>query len=369
MTRASGSLRALIFALALVTAGAGALAGPAVAVAHSPSAASLLFAALRAFPGLASVASSILGNSINLGSDGRLTVLIVGSDFRYTRNIGERLDAMIVATINPQTKQMAAISIPRDTGNLPLPDPKDTYHGKVNSLLGHYRKITATKSAALEKVRQTVAFALNIQIDYIVFNRFPGFDALVDAIGGVNVDIPSEIRDPRIIDALGPPKGARFAAGTAVLEQGTSATKCYGVQPPIDWSLVMDCHHALIYVRSRHGTIGTVGNNDWKRDARQQQFLAAAVAKVIANGSGAALTSARNAAQSLPNDIYTTLPIGDDANLLALFDLFNGAQNQPLLTAVLKPNKYAHHVAGTRRYELNLPIVRALTAQWFGPVS
>ena len=369
MTRASGSLRALILALALVTAGAGALAGPVVAAAKSPSAASLLLGALRAFPGIASSASSILGNSIDLGGDGRLTVLIVGSDHRYTRNIGERLDAMIVATINPQTKQMAAISIPRDTGNLPLPDPNDTYHGKVNSLLGHYRKTVGTRNAALEKVRQTIAYALNIEIDYLVFDRFPGFDALVDAIGGVNVDIPLEIRDPRIIDALGPPKGARFVAGTSVLEQGTSATKCYGVQPPIDWTLVMDCHHALIYVRSRHGTVGTLGNSDWKRDARQQQFMAAAVAKVISNGSGAALTNARDAAQSMPNDIYTTLPIGDDANLLALFDLFNGAQNQPLLTAVLKPNKYAYHVAGTRRYELRLDVVRALTAQWFGPVS
>src|SRR4051812_6281268 len=280
--------RALIGGLIFALTGLGSLAGPALASAQNPTALGLLGSALRAFPAAGQLASKVLGNSLNLGSDGRLTVLIAGSDFRYTRNIGERFDALIVATINPDTKQVAAIGIPRDTGNIPLPDPHDTYHGKVNSLLGHYKKIVGSRPGAIEKVREAIAYALQIEIDYVVVNRFPGFDALVDAIGGVNVDIPLEIRDPRIIDALGPPKGARFIAGTNVLEQGANGTKCFGVQPPIDWTLVMDCHRALIYVRSRHGTVGGAGNSDWKRDARQHQFLAAAVAKVIANGSGAA---------------------------------------------------------------------------------
>ena len=268
---ATVSTRAAIVALTLVMTGSGALAGPALASAHSVSAFGLLTSALRAFPALRSAASGLLGNSLDLGTDGRLTILVVGSDFRYTRHIGERLDTVIVATINPQTKQMAAVSIPRDTGNMPLPDPTDTYHGKVNSLYSHYKRLTGSRDAALEKFRQAIAYVLQVEIDYVAFARFPGFDALVDAAGGVNVNIPAEIRDPRVYDDLTQPKGAKFLAGTNVLEQGTSATKCYGTPAPItDWSLVPDCHHALIYVRSRHGSVGPYANNDWKRDARQQ---------------------------------------------------------------------------------------------------
>jgi LCP family protein required for cell wall assembly len=363
------SLRAFAVALAIVMAGSGALAGPALGSARSSSALDLLFGALNAFPGLRSVASAVIGNNIDLGKDGRLTIMVVGSDYRYTRHIGERLDAVIVATINPTTKQIAAVSIPRDTGNLPLPDPGDTYHGKVNSLYAHYRKITGSRNAALEKFRQAIAKTLNVEIDYLVFTRFPGFDALVDAVGGVNVDIAAEIRDPTIIDALGKPRGARFVVGNNVLEQGASATQCYGTPAPItDWSQVPVCHHALIYMRSRHGKVGTAANSDWKRDGRQQSFLYAAVRRVLANGNGSALTGLSSTARSMPNDIYTTLPISDPGDLLALYDLFDGAQNVPLETAVLKPTKYAYKVAGTRRYELRLDVVRALTAQWFAPV-
>ena len=90
---------------------------------------------------------------------------------------------------------------------------------------------------------------------------------------------------------------------------------------------------------------------------------------MIGSGNGTPLTDLRDASENLPSDFYTTLPLNDDANLLALFDLFDGAQNQPLLTAVFKPPVYSHHIAGTRRYELYLDVVRALTAQWFAPVS
>ena len=358
------SVRLVATSLVLVLAGFGSLAGPTMAVGADANDVRLAQPARcvhsRDLPRLP---SSLLGNSLASASDGRLTVLIVGSDHRYTRNIGERLDALIVATINPRPSRWPRSAFHATRATLPLPDPNDTYHGKVNSLLASLQAGRPTRAtAALEMVRQTIAYALKIEIDYVVFNRFPGFDAMVDAIGGVNVDIPLEIRDPRIIDALGPPKGARFVAGTNVLEQGTSATKCYGVQPPIDWSLVMDCHHALIYVRSRHGKIGTaatttgsvthVSSSSWPRPWPRSS----------ANGSGSALTRcpgrcAEPAQRHLHDSAYRRY-----ANLLALFNLFNGAQNQPILSAVLKPNKYAHHVPGTGRYELKLDVVRALTA-------
>ena len=42
----------------------------------------------------------------------------------------------------------------------------------------------------------------------------------------------------------------------------------------------MDCHRALVYVRSRKGTIGSGTNNDYKRSLRQQKFIFEAIRRV-----------------------------------------------------------------------------------------
>jgi len=65
------------------------------------------------------------------------------------------------------------ISIPRDTGMLPLPDPNDTRKGKVNSMYAHYKRIgLGTREDALDRMREAIAYALDIEIDYVIY-RLP----------------------------------------------------------------------------------------------------------------------------------------------------------------------------------------------------
>jgi hypothetical protein len=124
-----------------------------------------------------------------------------------------------------------------------------------------------------------------------------------------------------------------------------------------------------MYVRSRHGP----GNNDWVRAHRQQGFLMSAVQRVLgqsnAGNSYAPLYALGSKARSMPTDFYTTLPIGTNADLFALYSLLNGASSGNFNQAVLKPPTYAHNVAGSSKQELNIPAVRALMASWFGPVN
>jgi hypothetical protein len=160
---------------------------------------------------------------------------------------------------------------------------------------------------------------------------------------------------------------------------GTSAEHCHGTPAPINWAKVPPCYRALLYVRSRHGKVGTANNSNYKRDKRQQRFLLSAVARTVVmlgadpNTDQPAfdtLGALRDSAvgRMTQNDFWTDLPITEDEDLLALFNLFNGAQGQPFLSATLKPSKYAYHVKQTRKYALKLPVVRALTAEWFAPV-
>ncbi|MEA2677037.1 MAG: polyisoprenyl-teichoic acid--peptidoglycan teichoic acid transferase [Chloroflexota bacterium] len=322
------------------------------------------------FPALGSGLQFLVGpSSLDYGSDGRLTVLVVGSDYRSTRP-GERLDAVMVATINPLTHQMAAVSIPRDTGELPLPDPNDTYKGKVNSLFRHYKDLGNNREVALDLMRATIAYALDIEIDNVAYARFTGFDFLVDQLGYVAVDTPETIRDASIVDDRTKPHGALFPAATDYQLGGANATQCYTNGPPVNWLTAPACHHALLYVRSRHGYVGTQHNSNYKRDKRQQSFLMSAVRRVVAltTANSSTLTTLRDAALTRTTDFYTDLPITQDADLLALYLLYNGAQNQPFLQATLKPRAYAKLIPGTSKYALKLDAVRTLTHAWFAPV-
>src|SRR5688572_29085410 len=54
-----------------------------------------------------------------LGTDGRLTVLLLGSDYRPAHP-GNRTDAIIVVSVDPTTGEAAGFSVPRDTSGFPL---------------------------------------------------------------------------------------------------------------------------------------------------------------------------------------------------------------------------------------------------------
>ncbi len=345
--------------LALVLAGS-TLAGP-VEAAH--------FGRKDLRPWLELAAPLIGASSLNYGTDGRLTVLVLGSDYRPTRG-GERTDAVMVATIDPSTHAMAAVSIPRDTGALPLPDAGDTYKGKVNSLLSHYRRLGESREQALDHVRRTIAYVLDIEIDYVVYARFTGFDFLVDQVGYVPVDIPAYIHDSSIVDDRNHPPGALFPVATGYQLGGANATQCYTNAHPVNWATAPDCHRALLYVRSRHGKVGLENNSNYKRDKRQQSFMMAALARVVdlTTADSTALTTLRDAAITRTTDFYTDLPITDDSDLLALYLLYDGAQDQPFQQATLKPKAYAVLVPGTSKYALKLDAVRELTHLWFAPV-
>ena len=100
-------------------------------------------------------------NQITYGNDGRITVLIMGSD---TRSTGLGLsDVVMVASI--EGKQISLASIPRDTGKISNPNG-GTYVGKVNAL---------PKKIGLEAFERAIEYTLDIEIDYRVLLTFRGF--------------------------------------------------------------------------------------------------------------------------------------------------------------------------------------------------
>lgn len=180
---------------------------------------------------------------LKTGTDGRVTILLLGSDYRRKPYIGERMDVIIVAT-RKANGQVAMASIPRDTAYFPLATGGTSGTSRVNTLYYRYKRsgVGAHKvdCKALKQFTKDVAAALATEIDYYAMVRMVTFAQLVDNVNAVYTDIPGPIVDPYYGR-----RGAYFPDANNYRLEGNTACRNKKSDP---------CHSALAYVRSRHGT-------------------------------------------------------------------------------------------------------------------
>jgi LCP family protein required for cell wall assembly len=263
------------------------------------------------------------------GSDGRLTLLLLGSDARGNV-VGERTDTIMVATIDPTTGRVAMASLPRDTVAVPIADG-EVYSPRINGLLQSFELGGASRKEALRRTVRAMEHAFDTQIDGYVVIGFTGVRRLVDAIGGVDVFLDRPLFDPSMHVGK---KGLKLKAGINHL----------------------DGNKALAFARTRHT------DSDYQRAARQQQLIMATMSKVLENGADALPELARMAL----NHVETDLPI--DA-LPVLLELAQRARIRTYKSFVLGPVTYAG--AGSELYtiEMKLDTVRRMFDRFFGPVA
>jgi polyisoprenyl-teichoic acid--peptidoglycan teichoic acid transferase len=190
----------------------------------------------------------------------RVNVLLLGGDSGPYRE-GTRTDTMILASLDTQTGRTVTFGLPRNLMNVPFP-PKSPLHafypdgftgpGDPGSwmLNAVYREIPILHPHALGKstdegadaIKQAVQGATGLKVDYYVKVDFTGFRSLVDAMGGitVNVNVPVAINGQT--DAGIPPTG--------YIEPGANQH--------------LDGFHALWYARGRYGA------DDYQRMSRQR---------------------------------------------------------------------------------------------------
>ena len=175
----------------------------------------------------------------------RINVLLTGVDSAENRNHA-LTDTLIVASVDPVTRDVSLVSFPRDISDFPLVDGR-TYKGKINSFLtyvGQHPKEFA--GAPLVELVRELSFLVGVPIQYYAAVDLAGFRRLIDVAGGVTIDNQRTIDDPRY-DWLDGRRGFKLSVGKHTL----------------------DGEDALAYVRSRY----TPGDNDFNRARRQQEVL------------------------------------------------------------------------------------------------
>jgi polyisoprenyl-teichoic acid--peptidoglycan teichoic acid transferase len=258
-----------------------------------------------------------------LGTDGRLTVLLLGSDYRPAHP-GNRTDAILVVSVDPTTGESAGFSIPRDVSGFPLPT-KGTFNTKVNGL---YQYLESHGGNGGKQMKAAIRRAFGIEVDFYALIGFSGVKDLVNVIGGVDVTLANAYYDPHYW-VTARHQGWGLPAGRSHL----------------------DGKNALIFARSRKG------DNDFGRAARQQQLILAALDKVRHRGPDNVAALVRIAR----DEVRTDLPL---ARALDLYKLFGAVNLARVDRVVFGPRTYAAAAGGTS-YRLRLEACRAWIAAHF----
>lgn len=181
------------------------------------------------------------------GQNERLNVLLIGIDSAPGRT--EALtDSLIVVSLDPVGRTVSMVSIPRDLGSVPLGDG-NTFGPKINSLMSYAeRNPKEFPEGGVRTLEKAVGALLGIPIHAYASVDLAGFATMVDAVGGVDIDVKKPLDDPHYPNLNG----------------------THG------WSVTAGPHHfngidALAYARIRK----VLGETDLTRAARQQEVLVA----------------------------------------------------------------------------------------------
>jgi len=103
--------------------------------------------------------------------DGFFTMLVAGTDAD-----GIRTDTIIVATFDTNNKTVAMLNVPRDTLSV--------------SRSGGTHKINSAYNNGVERTKVELKNLLGFEIDRYVILDFDAFEEIIDAVGGVEIDVP-----------------------------------------------------------------------------------------------------------------------------------------------------------------------------------
>ena len=189
------------------------------------------------------------------------TVLALGIE-DYMDGVA-RTDVILFNVINPKSKEVAMLTIPRDSY---VYIESKGYEDKINH---------AYVFGGLDGTMKAVYRLLDIPIDYYISTNFNGFTDMVDAVGGVDVKVPFTF-DAKMVD---PSEWKTYTEGPAHLNG----------------------REALAYVRMRKDD----PEGDFGRSKRQKEVIKAIVKEAVSLGG---LTRIDSMLQAVGNNVQMNIP-------------------------------------------------------------
>jgi polyisoprenyl-teichoic acid--peptidoglycan teichoic acid transferase len=236
---------------------------------------SLSFVAYGTF--LYNKAESVMDESYNpIDRDGKravnpfdenFSVLFIGVDDSNKRQFegNSRTDALMLATFNQEDKSVKLLSIPRDSY---VHIPEENIYTKINH---------AHAYGGVELTLETVEELLDVPVDYYVKMNFDAFIDVIDALNGIEVNVPYTFTE----------QDSNDKAGAITLSEGLQT---------------LDGEEALALARTRKL------DNDIERGKRQQEIIKAIMKKAVSVKS---VTSYSDVMEAVGENMTTDLRFDD----------------------------------------------------------
>lgn len=157
----------------------------------------------------------------------RVNILLLGGDSDGGRREGVRTDTVMVASINTRTGDTTLISLPRNTGRMPFPADSVLHQHYPNGftngngadaefmLNAMYDNVPATlgkdilgptDNVGADVLKLAVGEAIGLKIDYYVLIDIRGFTQMIDALGGITINVSTRVAMGGSVDKGIPPK-------------------------------------------------------------------------------------------------------------------------------------------------------------------
>lgn len=258
--------------------------------------------------------------------DGRYNIMLLGGDAGADRT-GLRPDSISVASIDAETGATTIVGIPRNLYDAPFvagsplygdyPDGYDCGDDCLVSFLYTYGEEhpdlypdaeSKGSNAGVEAMRDAVEGITGLTVQYYALIDMQGFVDLIDALGGIQVDVQQRIPINGGVDGNGQPINV-----DGWIEPGEQK---------------LDGYHALWYARARHGT------SDYDRMARQREVQQALLSQFQ---PATVLSKFQAVASAGVQTVDTDIPQGA---LAAFVDLAVKAKSQQITSLELVPPTY-----------------------------
>ena len=260
---------------------------------------------------------------------GRVNILLLGIDKRPDE-VYARTDTMIFVTLDPNTNQAGMLSVPRDLW-VSIPGYDEDRINKAHFLGDQYGYPGGGPALAMK----TIQYNLGIPVHAFVKVDFDGFRNIVDTLGGIDIDVPETIDDPKYPDN-------NYGYDPFYIEEGPHT---------------LDGYDALRYARTR----ATPGS-DFSRAARQQQVLLAIRDKALQLNM---LPKIPELWASMSGTVETSLSLVD---ILELAQLASAVDTGNIQSAVIGPSMTIDYTVPDTGARVLLPRrekIRALIDEMF----
>lgn len=296
--------------------------------------------------------STILGSLVNSlpmvenklegETDGRVNIVLLGMRGKGVEGGGTLSDTIMVASIriteNAEGKKeykTSLVSVPRD---LYVTIPGTTNTTKINGVYAHGEK--QGEGQGMEAMKQILEDISGQKMHYGIEVNFEGFKQLVDALGGVEVNLQEEFIEPvqfheeKVCDGA---NGGVFTVKsghveTKVNERGkvviqyplcyNASEECGGVFKVPAGVSILDGERALCYVRAR------ATSSDFDRARRQQEVISQIKNKALSVGVLSDFSKVQDMFNALSNNAHTDMELWE---MQRLFELYQKMGNDPII--------------------------------------